>query len=118
MSENKNPDNPQQLAADSKKSSRQAGTSSRAISPQPVTQEVEYEHLKGLRDHYANKQTWSVALLTLLTGTLGLQWALIFLVGFGVLDFTQYKWLLPTLLVQTLMQVASLAFIVVKSLFR
>ena len=39
-------------------------------------------------------------------------------VGLGNWNFEKYDWLLPVLLVQNLGQIVSLAYIVVKSLFR
>lgn len=46
-----------------------------------------------------------------------LQFAILFPVGFGWLDFTPYDWLLPALLVQTFGQVTGLAVYAVRYLF-
>jgi hypothetical protein len=46
------------------------------------------------------------------------QCLLLFQVGRGEWDFTKYEWLLPILLVQNLGQIISLAFVVIKSLFK
>ncbi|MCA3508824.1 MAG: hypothetical protein IOD01_16375 [Rhodobacter sp.] len=80
--------------------------------------EIEYAHLQGIIDHYRHKGKWSFFLIGLLGSMIGFQWALLWCVGAGVWDFTQYEWLLPILLVQNLGQIIGLAFIVVKSLFR
>lgn len=118
MSENEDSINLQEFAADLDKSLEQDEVPNWSSSSLSVEQEAKYEHLKGLQDHYANKKQWSRALLWFLGITLLLQWILIFFVGAGFLDFTEYQWLLPTLLIQTLMQVAGLAVIVIQSLFR
>jgi hypothetical protein len=77
-----------------------------------------FEHLQGLKDHYAEKKSWSGYLKWLLAGMIGAQWILLVCVGLGWWDFTQYQWLLPVLLVQNLGQVIGLAYVVVRSLFR
>lgn len=75
-------------------------------------------HKDGLVSHHILKTEWSTVLKWLLGGMICCQWILLTLVGFKVWDFSDYKWLLPTLLVQNFAQVVSLAFIVVQSLFK
>jgi len=78
----------------------------------------ENAHLSGLIDHYKHKKRWSTFLGFLLFCMIVFQFYLLRQVGMGIWDFTQYKWLLPTLLVQNLGQIIGLAYVVVKSLFK
>jgi hypothetical protein len=82
-----------------------------------ITAETEYTHLRGLRDHYAQKRIWSWAIMLLMTFMIGFQSWVVWKVGIGVWHFANYKWLLPALLVQNLAQIIALALVVVKSLF-
>ncbi len=88
------------------------------ISEQSPDAQAKYEHLKGLRDHYSHKRKWSWFLMGLMFLMIAFQSFLLWKVGTGVWDFTQYSWLLPALLIQNLGQVIGLAFVVVRSLFR
>ena len=88
------------------------------FSAKSILAEREWVHIKGLTDHYRLKGNWSVFLMALLGGMIVFQWTLLAMVGCGRWDFTQYKWLLPILLVQNLGQIIGLAVIVVKSLFK
>lgn len=83
-----------------------------------ITQQAEYAHLSGLWGHYRHKGLWSWFLMLLLASMIGFQCFLLYKVGVGDWDFTQYDWLLPVLLIQNLGQIISLAFVVVKSLFK
>jgi len=83
-----------------------------------VNSQAEYAHLRGLRDHYFHKKWWSWFLMGLMTVMILFQSGLLIAVGLEVLDFKQYAWLLPALLVQNLGQIIALAYVVVKSLFR
>ena len=74
-------------------------------------------HLEGARDHYHHKGIWSWFLMTAIGAMILLQFALLFPVGLGQLDFTPYDWLLPALLVQTFGQVTGLAVYAVRYLF-
>ncbi|MEP7349417.1 MAG: hypothetical protein ABI668_05630 [Sphingorhabdus sp.] len=80
--------------------------------------QIEYEHLKGLRDHYRHKSRWSWFLMAVMGAMIAFQMLLLKYVGLGVWDFTEYEWLLPVLLVQNLAQVIGLAVFVVKALFK
>lgn len=80
--------------------------------------QAEYIHLTGLNDHYKHKGKWSYFLMFLLFLMILFQCILLRQVGLGHWDFTKYEWLLPILLVQNLGQIISLAFVVVKSLFK
>jgi len=83
-----------------------------------IAQQAEYAHLAGLVDHYRHKGRWSWFLIVLLLLMVVFQCFLLWKVGLGHWDFTKYEWLLPILLVQNLGQIISLAFVVVKSLFK
>jgi hypothetical protein len=83
-----------------------------------IAQQAEYAHLAGLVDHYRHKGRWSWFLMALLFLMIFFQCLLLFQVGRGEWDFTKYEWLLPILLVQNLGQIISLAFVVIKSLFK
>lgn len=80
-------------------------------------QQMKYAHLKGVQDHYKHKGGWSVFLMLAVGGMIVFQSILLVCVGLGVLDFTEYEWLLPALLVQNLGQVIGLAVYAVKYLF-
>ena len=82
-----------------------------------IQSEVSYEHLKGIRDHYKHKRNWSWLLMGAIAGMLIFQSVLLWQVGKGLLDFSQYEWLLPALLVQNLGQVVGLAVYAVRYLF-
>lgn len=77
-----------------------------------------YLHLSGLADHYRHKKKWSAWLLTLIIFLMLFQSSLLVAVGINFLDFSQYQWLLPALLVQNVAQVIGLAVFVVRSLFK
>ncbi|AUQ49919.1 hypothetical protein PhaeoP83_01645 [Phaeobacter inhibens] len=78
---------------------------------------MEYVHLAGAADHYEHKGRWSLFLMLTVGGMILFQSALLIAVGLGSLDFTEYEWLLPALLVQNLGQVIGLAAFAVKNLF-
>ena len=74
--------------------------------------------VSGLQDHYRHKRQWSHIVALYLLAMLVFQCVPIRNVGLGHWNFEKYDWLLPVLLVQNLGQIVSLAYIVVKSLFR
>tara|TARA_R110002049_G_C9097405_1_gene556740 strand:- start:409 stop:819 length:411 start_codon:yes stop_codon:yes gene_type:complete len=82
-----------------------------------VAQQANYEHLKGIRDHYEHKGRWSNFLICTIAAMLAFQSYLLVMVGRGVWDFSAYEWLLPALLVQNLAQVVGLSVWAVKYLF-
>lgn len=79
--------------------------------------EEAYAHLQGIRDHYKHKKLWSYFIMALMAGMIWFQSYLLYKVGIKAWDFSQYKWLLPALLVQNLAQIVGLAVFVVKALF-
>ena len=83
-----------------------------------VQAQVDYTHLKGLRDHYWHKGKWSFFIMGIMAAMVIFQSYLLYKVGTNQWDFTRYAWLLPALLVQNLGQIVALALVVVKSLFR
>jgi len=82
-----------------------------------IEAELAYTHLFGLQDHYGLKKIWAIAIMSLMFVMVVFQCILLGLVGGHEWSFTDYKWLLPALLVQNLAQIAGLAYIVVKALF-
>ncbi|MDE0254092.1 MAG: hypothetical protein OYG32_04785 [Rhodospirillaceae bacterium] len=84
---------------------------------QSIYSQFQYAHLKGVKEHYSHKGTWSWFLIAAIAGMLLYQAILIWAVGSGWLDFSDYKWLLPALLVQNLAQVIGLAVYAVRYLF-
>ena len=74
-------------------------------------------HLQGARDHYYHKGNWSWFLMVVIGAMMLLQFALLFPVGLGWLDYKDYDWLLPVLLAQTFGQVTGLAVYAVRYLF-
>ncbi len=82
-----------------------------------VANDEEYAHLFGIRDHYKQKRNWSRFLIWLVGGMIVFQSVLLWRVGTGALDFTQYTWLLPALLAQNFGQVIGLAIFAVRHLF-
>ena len=88
-------------------------------SPDQRINQLRFESInhKGLEDHYEHKSRWSAFVMRLILVLLIFQYSILLLVGLGYLDFLDYQWLLPTLLLQTLLQIFALAVIVVKSLF-
>jgi hypothetical protein len=82
-----------------------------------VDGQVQYAHLKGIRDHYKHKERWSNFLILAIAAMLMFQSYLLIQVGLGVWDFSKYEWLLPALLVQNLTQVVGLSVWAVKYLF-
>jgi hypothetical protein len=116
---------PEELLADIG-ASNQGGTSSATVVEEnfniqfqkyAVESESDYVHVQGAREHYAHKRYWSWFLMSAIGGMLIFQSTLLVLVGRGIIDFSQYKWLLPALLVQNLGQVVGLAVWAVKHLF-
>lgn len=82
-----------------------------------IKTEVDYAHLEGIKDHYKHKGKWSTFLMLAVAGMLLFQSFLLLEVGLGRLNFRDYEWLLPALLVQNLGQVIGLAVYAVKYLF-
>lgn len=80
--------------------------------------ERSYIRLSGLRDHFRHKRYWSFYLMFLMFAMVAFQCILIAMVGAGRWDFKQYSWLLPTLMIQYLVQIVGLAVFVVRSLFK
>jgi hypothetical protein len=83
-----------------------------------IQAELEWAHLRGLRDHYKHKARWSWFLMGLMAAMIAFQSFLLGMVGAGVWTFAAYAWLLPALLVQNLAQIVGLAIFVVKALFK
>lgn len=88
------------------------------FSSKSINAQADYAHLKGLVEHYFHKKSWSWFLMGVMAVMIIFQTGLLLGVGLGKLDFTEYKWLLPALMVQNLGQVIALAVVVVKSLFK
>ena len=88
------------------------------FSNESVKVQEAYTHLTGLQAHYKDKSKWSAFLMWTMGGMIVFQSVLLLMVGFKILDFTDYEWLLPALLIQNLGQVIGLALFVVKSLFK
>lgn len=89
----------------------------RFFEQQSISQQVQYAHLQGIIDHYKHKGAWSSFLMIAVAGMVLFQMFLLCEVGLGRLDFREYEWLLPALLVQNLGQVIGLAVYAVKYLF-
>lgn len=87
------------------------------FSNESIEREAQFIRLQALKDHFKLKKEWSGFIKKTLIFLLGFQSILLLLVGFDFLNFRDYKWLLPTLLIQTLAHVSALAVIVVNSLF-
>ncbi|MFI4965162.1 MAG: hypothetical protein ACHP9T_07315 [Caulobacterales bacterium] len=83
-----------------------------------IEAERAWAKLIGLRDHFRHKGNWSWFLMGLMGFMVLFQSLLIVMVGGGWWDFTKYAWLLPTLMIQYLLQVAGLALVAVRSLFK
>lgn len=73
--------------------------------------------LKALREHYDQKRNWSWLLIIIIAVMTAFQMFLLWFVGVGVWDFTDYDWLLPALLAQNFGQIVLLANVAVTSLF-
>ncbi len=84
---------------------------------QELESQTKYEHYKGVQQYYKHKGQWSRFLLWAIGCLIGYQMVLLVLVGFRVLNFKDYDWLLPALLVQNLAQIVGLASYAVKHLF-
>ena len=85
---------------------------------QELESRTQYEQYKGVQQHYKHKGQWSRFLLWAVGCMIGYQMILLVLVGSDVLNFEDYDWLLPVLLVQNLAQIVGLASYAVKHLFR
>lgn len=85
---------------------------------QAVDVERGFANLLGLRDHFRHKKYWSWFLMTIMAFMVVFQSLVIWMVGGGYWDFTKYAWLLPTLMIQYLAQIAGLALVAVRSLFK
>ncbi|UWQ52740.1 hypothetical protein [Leisingera caerulea] len=105
---------PQGGASEASKAEKQYLKRFRALS---LESQTGYAHLQGIRDHYKHKGRWSNFLIFAIGGMLVFQSILLWRVGMGKLDFKDYDWLLPALLVQNLGQVIGLAVFAVKYLF-
>ncbi len=99
-------------------SSRAQAIYSRKFTKESIDAELEWEHLRGVKDHYRHKGWWSFFLMIAMAFMIGFQSFLLYQVGIKAWNFTEYKWLLPALLVQNLAQVIGLAVFVVKALFK
>lgn len=74
-------------------------------------------HLQGISDFYRSRRQWSGFLIGCIAVSLLFQMVLTFLVGFKILDFTQYQWFLPIVASENFVQIVGLAIIVLKWLF-
>lgn len=88
-----------------------------AVYSQTLKSWTEYEHYLGVKQHYQHKGRWSEFLLLAIAGMIFYQMGLLILVGLNWLDFSDYDWLLPGLLVQNLAQIVGLSIYAVKNLF-
>lgn len=100
-----------------RKRRREENIFEKELSTDSAERQTDYEHAKGLADHYRHKRYWSWFIIGLMSWMILFQSGTIFMVGFNWWDFTKYEWLLPSLLVQNLAQLVGLAVIVVRSLF-
>lgn len=82
-----------------------------------IDRQMAYAKLRAFQEHHDNKGRWSIFVMWAMGLMIGYQSLLLGLVGGGVWDFSEYEWLLPSLLVQNLAQVITLAAIIVKALF-
>lgn len=82
-----------------------------------LDRQMGYAKLKAFQAHHDNKGRWSVFIMVAMGAMIFYQSVLLGLVGAKVWDFTAYEWLLPSLLVQNLAQIITLAAIIVKALF-
>ena len=73
---------------------------------------------RGLEAHFRHKSLWSSVLIFTIAWMVIFESILVWCVGVGWWDFTQYSWLIPTLMIQFLAQIVGLGLLVVKSLFR
>lgn len=80
--------------------------------------EIEYQHLRGVKDHYTLKKCWAIFVMVMMFLMIIFQMGLLIAVGVNGLDYTKYEWLLPTLMIQYFGQIVGLAYIIVKSLFK
>ncbi len=85
---------------------------------QRIEAEREYTKLQGLRDHFRHKKHWSNFLMLIMGFMVCFQSLLIVCVGVDWWNFRDYEWLLPTLMIQYLLQIVGLATFVVRSLFK
>lgn len=83
-----------------------------------IKQQADYTRIKGIEQHYLHKGYWSIFIMAIMSVMIIFQCVLLGMVGGNSWRFSQYKWLLPTLMVQNLAELVGLAFIVVSSLFK
>ncbi len=70
------------------------------------------------RHRYFNlRDKWSRWITGWITGLIGFNVVLTFLVGFGVVDYTGYEWFIAAVTVQTFLQVVGLGYVAVRYLF-
>lgn len=83
-----------------------------------ILQQAEYARVTGIKQHYNHKSYWSFFIMAIMTVMVVFQCVLLGMVGGNSWRFSQYKWLLPALMVQNLAELVGLAVIVVRSLFK
>lgn len=108
-----------EIASDGKEDTQQSEFE-KIFGTQSVNQKAEYTllNLKGLKDHFSQKKVWSYFVMVLLSAVFVSQIILLYLVGFGYMDFVSYTFLLHIFLMQNLGQIVILAYVIVKSFFR
>lgn len=79
---------------------------------------LRWTKVRGMRDHFIHKGWWSGCLLGTIMWMVFFESLLVACVGFGWWDFSEYSWLVPTLMIQFLAQIVGLGLLVVKSLFK
>lgn len=82
-----------------------------------LARQMGYARLTAFQAHHHHKGRWSLFVMAAMAWMIGFQSLLLALVGTGLWDFTPYQWLLPSLLIQNLAQIITLAAIIVKALF-
>ncbi|MFP5077481.1 hypothetical protein ACLE20_09245 [Rhizobium sp. YIM 134829] len=82
-----------------------------------LDRQMAYARLKAFQAHHHHKGRWSIFVMIAMAWMILFQSGLLALVGTGIWDFKPYQWLLPSLLIQNLAQIITLAAIIVKALF-
>jgi len=73
--------------------------------------------LAGREQFFSLRKTWSWSLLIWMSVLLFLETVVTLLVGFGLLNYLEYKWFLITVFSETFLQIIAMGFVVVKFLY-
>lgn len=82
-----------------------------------IKSQAERVEIDGRIAFFRMRSTWSIAIMVWISIFIAFHVTLTFFIGWGWLDFTKYKWLIPTMVGENFLQIVGMGYIVVRFLY-